>query len=91
VEIGTALTVQQFKQYDQIMNTIDLQARKARCCSDYSRKLHQAHARLKGWFGPVMELVQRLKGRMQDAEWQLKCHGRGSTRMNDAKTVVVVK
>jgi hypothetical protein len=55
---STALTVQQFKQYDQIMNTIDLQAE-----YDAARRLLEAlSTRPQGMVsGPVMELASASK------------------------------
>jgi uncharacterized membrane protein len=84
---GTALTVQQFKQYDQIMNTIDLQA-EYDAAGAYSRA-YQAYSASKGWFWSCDGTCQRLKGRMQDAEWQLNAiRQEGQARMSDAKSVV---
>jgi hypothetical protein len=84
---GTALTVQQHLQYNQIMDTIDLRA-EYDAADDYSRS-RQAYLASKGWFWSCDGTCQRLKGRMQDAESQLTAiRQEGQARMSDAKSVV---
>jgi ABC-type multidrug transport system fused ATPase/permease subunit len=84
---GSALTVQQYSQYNQIMNTIDLQA-EYDAAGDYHRA-RQAYSASKGWFWSCDGTCQRLKGRMVDAEGQLTAIRReGQARMSDAKSVV---
>jgi ABC-type multidrug transport system fused ATPase/permease subunit len=84
---GTAVTVQQHRQYNQIMDTIDLRA-EYDAAGDYSRA-RQAYLASSGWFWSCDGMCQRLKGRMEDAESQLTAiRQEGQARMSDAKSVV---
>ncbi len=69
------------------MNAIDLQDKYNTACN-YSRA-RQAYSASKGWFWSCDGTCQRLKGRMQDAEYQLTAiRQEGQARMSDAKSVV---
>ena len=82
---GTKLTYEQRKEYNAIMNTIDLQAE-----FDASQNLFladQAYRASKGWF-TCDGLCQRNKKRMEDAKNRLNLiRQEGQARMSDAKSV----
>lgn len=82
---GTQLTVQQAREYNRIMNTIDLQA-EFDASQEYYRARNAYHA-TKGWFS-CDYLCQRNRDRMMDAERTLKAiRKEGEARMSDAKKV----
>jgi hypothetical protein len=84
---GTALTVHQSREYNQIMNTIDLQA-EYDAAGDFARA-RQAYTASRGWFWSCDGTCQRLKTRMQNVETQLTAiRQEGQARMSDAKAVV---
>lgn len=82
---GTKLTYDQRKEYNSIMNTIDLQAE-----FDASQDFYQAdqaYRATKGWFS-CDSLCQRNKQRMEDARYRLDLvRQEGQARMSDAKSV----
>lgn len=82
---GTKLTYEQRKEYNAIMNTIDLQAE-----FDASQNFYmadQAYRASKGWF-TCDGLCQRNKKRMEDAKYRLDMiRQEGQARMSDAKSV----
>lgn len=82
---GTKLTYDQRRQYNEIMNTIDLQAE-----YDASQDFwmaNQAYRASKGWF-TCDGLCQRNKRRMEDAKYRLDLiRQEGQARMSDAKSV----
>jgi len=82
---GTKLTMQQARQYDSIMNTIDIQAEFE--ASDYYAKTNNAYRQTKGWFS-CDSLCQRNKKRMEAAHATLEdIRQEGYARMSDAKSV----
>jgi len=82
---GTRLTLQQQRQYHQIMDTIDLQAE-----FDASQKYwaaRNAYQATKGWFS-CDGICQRNKQRMEQAEMVLTdIRKEGQARMSDAKSI----
>jgi len=86
---GTKLSYQQSRDYNDIMNTIDLQA-EYDASQDYwhARNAYQA---TKGWFFSCDHLCQRNKRRMEDMERVLNDVRReGQARMSDAKSIAGV-
>ena len=82
---GTKLTYDQKKQYNAIMNTVDLQA-EFDASSDYW-VANQAYRASKGWFS-CNSVCQRNKKRMEKAKYKLdQIHLEGEARMSDAKSV----
>jgi hypothetical protein len=82
---GTKLTYEQQREYNAIMNTIDLQAE-----FDASQNFYmadQAYRASKGWF-TCDGLCQRNKKRMEDAKRRLDLiRQEGQARMSDAKSI----
>mmetsp|Transcript_10224 Transcript_10224/g.29133 ORF Transcript_10224/g.29133 Transcript_10224/m.29133 type:complete len:293 (-) Transcript_10224:4066-4944(-) len=82
---GTKLTLDQRRQYNHIMSTIDLQVE-----YDASQEFwnaNQAYRASKGWF-TCDGLCQRNKRRMEDAKYRLDViRQEGEARMSDAKSV----
>lgn len=82
---GTKLTYEQQRQYNDIMNTIDLQAE-----FDASQNFFmadQAYRATKGWF-TCDGLCQRNKQRMEEAKRRLDAvRQEGQARMSDAKSI----
>lgn len=82
---GTKLTLQQRRQYDHIMSTIDLNA-EYDASNKYAQAMH-AYRSTKGWFS-CDSLCQRNKARMEDAKAVLDdIRAEGYNRMSDAKRV----
>lgn len=82
---GTKLSYDQKKQYNAIMNTVDLQA-EFDASSDYW-VANQAYRASKGWFS-CNSVCQRNKKRMEKAKYKLdQIHLEGEARMSDAKSV----
>jgi len=82
---GTKLTLQQRREYNSIMKTIDL--RKEYDASDRYARAYNAYYASKGWF-TCDGLCQRNKQRMVIAEQALKdVRAEGNARMSDAKRV----
>ena len=82
---GTRLTVDQSRQYNKIMNTIDLRA-EFEASNRYASANH-AYRATKGWFS-CDSLCQRNKKRMEHAEKDLEdIRNEGYARMSDAKSV----
>lgn len=82
---GTKLTMNQMREYDHIMSTIDLQAEFE--ASEYFARTNNAYRQTKGWFS-CDSLCQRNKRRMEDAAASLEDIRReGYARMSDAKSV----
>lgn len=80
---GTKLTYDQTKQYNRIMNTIDLTA-EYDASSRYARA-YEAYRHTKGWFS-CDSLCQRNKQRMESAKRDLDLiREEGYNRMSDAK------
>jgi hypothetical protein len=80
---GTQLTAVQLKEYNNIMNTINLQI-EYDAAGEYGRT-RQAYQASKGWFS-CDRMCQRLKIRMQDSEQELAAiRKEGQARMSDAK------
>ena len=83
---GRSLTPAETKQYNVIMNSIDLQAE-----YDAVEKYWDAYSRYqatKGWFWSCDSVCQRHKKHMQQAELQLnRVRSEGNARMSDAKAV----
>jgi hypothetical protein len=82
---GTKLTYDQRREYNSIMNTIDLQAE-----FDASQNFYQAdqaYRASKGWF-TCDGLCQRNKERMEDSKYRLDLiRKEGQARMSDAKSI----
>jgi hypothetical protein len=82
---GTKLTLDQQRQYNTIMNSIDLQAE-----FDASQDVfyaHQAYSASKGWFS-CDSLCQRNKERLDRAQRKLDMiREEGAARMSDAKSI----
>ena len=82
---GTKLSYEQRKGYNDIMNTIDLQAE-----FDASQDFwyaDRAYRASKGWF-TCDGLCQRNKKRMEDAKYRLdEIRLEGQARMSDAKSI----
>ena len=82
---GTKLTYDQKREYNQIMNTIDIEAEFE--ASEYYARTSNAYRQTKGWFS-CDSLCQRNKRRMDDASATLEDIRReGYARMSDAKGV----
>lgn len=82
---GTKLSLDQRRQYNSIMNTIDLQA-EYNASQDYWMA-DQAYRASKGWFS-CDGLCQRNKKRMEAAKYRLdQIRAEGEARMSDAKSV----
>jgi ABC-type multidrug transport system fused ATPase/permease subunit len=82
---GTKLNYEQRREYNNIMNTIDIQA-EYDASSDYWRA-NEAYVATKGWF-TCDGLCQRNKARMEDAKYRLDIiRKEGEARMSDAKSV----
>jgi len=82
---GTKLTFDQSKQYNSIMNTIDLNAEFE--ASNRYAQANQAYRATKGWFS-CDSLCQRNKKRMEQTERVLgEIRNEGYARMSDAKSV----
>ena len=82
---GTKLTYDQRREYNSIMNTIDLQA-EFDASQDFYRA-DQAYRATKGWF-TCDSLCTRNKNRMEDAKYRLDLiRQEGQARMSDAKSV----
>jgi hypothetical protein len=85
---GRAMTVQQQKEYNHIMNTIDLQAEYD--AVDAYWDASNRYQATKGWFS-CDSLCQRHKERMRVAERRLQAiRAEGTARMSDAKSVAGV-
>mmetsp|Transcript_323 Transcript_323/g.735 ORF Transcript_323/g.735 Transcript_323/m.735 type:complete len:297 (-) Transcript_323:151-1041(-) len=82
---GTKLNYDQRREYNAIMNTIDVQA-EYQASEDFWRA-DQAYKATKGWFS-CDSLCQRNKQKMQDARYRLdRVREEGNARMSDAKSV----
>lgn len=82
---GTKLNYDQRRQYNEIMNTIDLQA-EYDASNDYWRA-NEAYRATAGWFS-CDGLCQRNKRRMEEAKYRLdQIRKEGQARMSDAKSV----
>ena len=82
---GTKLTLEQKRQYDHIMSTIDVNA-EYDASTKYGHAL-QAYRSSKGWF-TCDSLCQRNKERMERAQYELdQLRAEGYNRMSDAKAV----
>ena len=82
---GTKLNIDQRRQYNQIVSTIDLQA-EYDASTDYWRA-NEAYRATKGWFS-CDGLCQRNKQRMEEARYRLdQVRQEGQSRMSDAKSV----
>mmetsp|Transcript_13138 Transcript_13138/g.27195 ORF Transcript_13138/g.27195 Transcript_13138/m.27195 type:complete len:298 (-) Transcript_13138:139-1032(-) len=82
---GTKLNYDQRREYNTIMNTIDVQA-EYQASEDFWRA-DQAYKATKGWFS-CDSLCQRNKQKMEDARYRLNAvRKEGNARMSDAKSV----
>ena len=82
---GTKLNYDQRREYNKIMNTIDVQA-EYDASNDFGRA-DQAYRATKGWFS-CDGLCQRNKKNMEDAKYRLdQIRKEGNVRMSDAKSV----
>jgi len=82
---GTKLNYDQRREYNAIMNTIDVQA-EYQASEDFWRA-DQAYKATKGWFS-CDSLCQRNKQKMEDAKYRLNAvREEGNARMSDAKSV----
>mmetsp|Transcript_13134 Transcript_13134/g.22948 ORF Transcript_13134/g.22948 Transcript_13134/m.22948 type:complete len:169 (+) Transcript_13134:403-909(+) len=82
---GTKLTYDQRREYNQIMNTIDLQAEYD--ASNDFWQANEAYRATKGWFS-CDGLCQRNKRRMEEAKYRLEqIRKEGEARMSQAKSV----
>mmetsp|Transcript_18388 Transcript_18388/g.51037 ORF Transcript_18388/g.51037 Transcript_18388/m.51037 type:complete len:292 (-) Transcript_18388:95-970(-) len=82
---GTKLTMDQRRQYNHIMNTIDIEAEYT--ASQQYWNANQAYRATKGWF-TCDGICQRNKRRMEDAKYRLDViRKEGEARMSDAKSV----
>jgi len=82
---GTKLTLQQRREYNHIMSTIDMRAEYE--ASDRYGRAYNAYHASKGWFS-CDGLCQRNKQRMDQAERALnEVRAEGNARMSDAKRV----
>jgi len=82
---GTKLTRDQGREYNSIMNTIDVRAEFE--ASDYYARTSQAYYASKGWFG-CDSLCKRNKQRMNEAAGTLdEIRREGYARMSDAKSI----
>jgi len=83
---GRALTQQQTREYNRIMDTIDVEAEYA-ATQDYWQA-RQAYQHTKGWFWSCDSMCQRNKKRMQDKEQILsEIRKEGAARTSDAKSI----
>lgn len=81
---GTKLTFDQQREYNQIMNSIDLEVEYLASNDYYSAT--QAYQATKGWFWSCDDLCQRNKKRMDRAKNRLDAiRAEGYNRMSDAK------
>lgn len=82
---GTKLNYDQRREYNKIMNTIDVQA-EYDASNDFWRA-DQAYKATKGWFS-CDGLCQRNKAQMERAKYRLdEIRKEGNVRMSDAKSV----
>jgi len=82
---GTKLNYDQMREYNKIMNSIDVQA-EYDASNDFWRA-DQAYRASKGWF-TCDSLCQRNKQRMENARYRLdEIRKEGNLRMSDAKSV----
>lgn len=82
---GTKLNYDQRREYNKIMNTIDVEA-EYDASADFWRA-DQAYKASKGWF-TCDGLCQRNKQRMEEAKYRLdRVREEGNARMSDAKAV----
>lgn len=82
---GTKLNYDQRREYDKIMNTIDVQAEYD--ASNDLWRANQAYKATKGWFS-CDSLCQRNKQKMENARYRLnQIRKEGNLRMSDAKSV----
>jgi ABC-type multidrug transport system fused ATPase/permease subunit len=82
---GTQLSFSQQREYNRLMNTIDLQA-EYNASNEYWKARNAYHA-TKGWFS-CDGLCQRNKARMDEAErFLFEVRREGEARMSDAKAV----
>lgn len=82
---GTKLTLDQRREYNDIMSTIDIEAEFN--ASEYYARTNNAYRQTKGWF-TCDSLCQRNKRRMEDAAATLDdIRKEGYARMSDAKSV----
>lgn len=82
---GTKLNYDQRREYNNIMNTVNVQA-EYDASYDFS-KADQAYRATKGWFS-CDGLCQRNKKKMEDARYRLdRVREEGNARMSDAKAV----
>ncbi|KAL3924824.1 MAG: hypothetical protein SGILL_000809 [Bacillariaceae sp.] len=82
---GTKLNYDQRREYNQIMNTIDLQA-EYDASTDFWQA-NEAYRATKGWFS-CDGICQRNKQRMEEAKYRLeRVRAEGQSRMSDAKSV----
>jgi hypothetical protein len=80
---GTRLTLQQRREYNAIMDTIDLEA-EYQASARFARA-NQEYQYTKGWFS-CDQLCQRNKQRMEAARYELEqIRKEGYARMSDAK------
>ncbi|GKY99498.1 hypothetical protein MPSEU_000904000 [Mayamaea pseudoterrestris] len=85
---GIPLSQQQRRDYNRIMDSIDLQAEYA--ASQNYWRAREAYSATKGWFS-CDDLCQRNKQRMNQAEQKLNAiRKEGNARMTDAKRVAGV-
>jgi len=83
---GSTLTPQQAHDYNQIMNSIDLQAEYD--AVDEYWAAAQRYRATKGWFWACDSVCQRHKRSMQQAEQRLNAiRAEGNARMSDAKAI----
>ena len=83
---GTQLTLQQRREYNRIMNTIDLRAEYA--ASERYARAYQNYQATKGWFFSCDSLCQRNKQAMDQAKQELDAvREEGNAHVSDAKAV----
>lgn len=83
---GIPLSIDQQRQYEQIMDSVDIQAEYDASQNVYVAR--QNYYATKGWFWSCDPLCQRNKARMNDAERELAMiRAEGAARMSDAKKV----
>jgi hypothetical protein len=82
---GTRLSMDQRRDYNALMDTIDLQAEFE--ASNRFAQANQAYRATKGWFS-CDSMCQRNKQRMDTAKYELDLvRAEGQARMSDAKAV----
>ena len=82
---GSKLNYDQLREYNKIMNTIDVQAEYD--ASNEFWMADQAYRATKGWFS-CDGLCQRNKQKMENAKYRLdQIRREGNVRMSDAKSV----